>query len=131
MPVLQKENLVCARVPVAIDTLAGWDVLGSEHQVRRAPLWRSTFKINGPGTAFQPFAPSMGLQARLSPSFFSRMRGVTLLALLGPFNVTGGALLAAPANTALLAIAVSAVLMEHLLGSGIWGSDHDSAATAT
>jgi hypothetical protein len=71
----------------------------------------------------------MGLQARLSPSFFSRMRGVTLLALLGPFNVTGGALLAAPANTALIAIALSAVLMEHLLGSGSWGSDHDSAAT--
>src|ERR1700739_2503294 len=38
MPVLQKENLVCARVPVAIDTLAGWDVLGSEHQMRRAAV---------------------------------------------------------------------------------------------
>src|SRR5580692_6500945 len=37
-PVLQEENLVCARVPVAIDRRPGRQVLGSENQVRRAAV---------------------------------------------------------------------------------------------
>src|SRR5579872_5923554 len=36
--------------------------------------------MNGPGPASQPFAPSMGLQTRLSPWSFSRIRGVVLTA---------------------------------------------------
>src|SRR6516162_1679184 len=74
--------------------------------------------MNGPGWAFQPAAPSIGLQARPSPSFFSSIRGVTPPMIIASLDAAGGALLATPPNTAQMATAVSAVLMELLLRSG-------------
>src|SRR5215469_8426117 len=53
----------------------------------------------------------MGRQARLSPSFFSRISGVMLPTLTGPVVMAGGALLATLPNTAHIATALNTVLM--------------------
>src|SRR6516162_2340995 len=78
------------------------------------PLRRSTFRMNGPGWASQPLAPSMGLQTRRSPSFFSRIRGALLL--VDPFDVAEAAFEATPPSTAQMATALRAVLMGHSFG---------------
>jgi hypothetical protein len=57
----------------------------------------------------------MGLQTRLSPSFFSRIKGV-----LFPFDVTGCALEATPARTAQAANAIRAALMDISLGLDVF-----------
>lgn len=72
--------------------------------------------------ASQPIAPSVGLQARLSPSFLSRMRGVALLRAVGPLDVTEGALVATPPKVAPMASAINAVLMGISPDEGVFAS---------
>ena|ERR1700676_2665023 len=80
-PVLQEENFIRSRVSMAFYLRPP----GGKSSVPRTkfdePALRGS-KINGPGCPSQPSAPSIGLQTRLSPSFFSRMSGVTVLALV-------------------------------------------------
>ena len=62
-------------------------------------------------------SPPIGLQTRLSPSFLSRIKGVSLPVLAGPLDVTEGALLATLPKTAQMVKALSAVLMKHPLSA--------------
>jgi len=82
------------------------------------PFCGSTFNMKRPGC---PSNPSSGLQTRLSPSFFSRMSGATLLALVVGSFVAAGELAPLTAATTQTAKARWIILTDASLAEAEFG----------